>query len=548
MLPFSSGNSIGSGVFPETNTGGQKVDRAVASIWANPTSSADPRSQAHHGQSDPRQTWGNYSGQPHSNQAPIPEYHSWGYSQQHGGHMRESHSVWGSGEPDQAWKYNRPQANAAPQSAGVWQYPGSTPPEYHHEWNARNSSPGYYYVHHDQRASDEYGSIPYDIGARRSYMGAPPTPGYPMPAHMQFYATAAGGATGMHASASPSPPTVIVPNELSGTPSPGPIGPSKGGPAGGAASFLFEAAAAAAVKESSSPKLNANMATAATANTESGSATISTSIMDAATIDKSATTGPEVSPNDRNRRKQQPPTAGQASRKASSVASHQGLGVSGSNRQGSLANSQTSRQMVNNHHLRLHASGNEKAPLSSNPLQHGGAVTTLMIRNIPNRYTQSELMQEIKEAGFDNKFDFFYLPMDHETHANFGYAFINFIEERDVDPFTKRFNGLKLNRFTSNKIIQIVPAQLQGFQANLQHYCKKAVCTDDNLDYRPLFFVDGKCLEFHRASDFTDVGLSPRAADAVTSSIAQKQAARGQRGKGGSTRSNGGVFQRKSRE
>jgi len=527
-------------VFPEPNASGAKVDRAVASIWANPTNNADPRSQAHHGQSDPRQTWGNYPGQPHSNQAPIPEYHSWGYSQQHSGHLRESHSVWSSAEPDQAWKYNRPQANPAPQSAGVWQYPGSTPPEYHHEWNARNSSPGYYYVHHDQRGGDEYGGIPYDIGARRSYMGAPSTPGYPMPAHMQYYATAAGGAAGMHASASPSPPTVLVPNESSGTPSPGPVGPQKSVvPPGGAASFLFEAASAAAVKESPSPKDTYVVA-------DSSTAPLGTSIIDAATMEKAD----DVSPHDINRKKQ---AERGGSRKTSSVASHHGVAATNgsSNRQGNIsAGPQGGRQVVNNHHLRLHASGNEKAPLSSNPLQHGGAVTTLMIRNIPNRYTQSELLQEIKEAGFDSKFDFFYLPMDHETHANFGYAFINFIEERDVDPFTKRFNGLKLNRFTSNKIIQIVPAQLQGFQANLQHYCKKAVCTDDNLDYRPLFFVDGKCLEFHRASDFTDVGLSPRAADAVTASIAQKQSGRGQRGKGAhsSNRNNGGVFQRKSRE
>ena len=169
-------------------------------------------------------------------------------------------------------------------------------------------------------------------------------------------------------------------------------------------------------------------------------------------------------------------------------------------------------QRVNNHQLRLHGSGNEKAPLAN--VASSGQVTTLMIRNIPNRYTQTELMSELKEAGFDNKFDFFYLPMDHETHANFGYAFINFVDEHDVEPFTKRFNGLKLNRFTSNKIIQIVPAQLQGFQANLQHYCKKAVCTDDNIDYRPLFFVDGKCLEFHRATEFSDAPVSvgsPRA-------------------------------------
>jgi hypothetical protein len=443
--------------------------------------------------------------------------------------MRESPSVWGASEPDQSWKYSRPQQNPAPQNAGVWQYPGSTPPEYHHEWNARNSSPGYYYVHHDQRAGDEYGSIPYDIGARRSYMGAPSTPGYPMPAHMQYYAAAAGGAGGMHASASPSPPTVVVPNDTA-TPSPGPSRAS-----GGAASFLFEAAAAAAANKDSNGAKDSVVALSETEPTPLGG-----SIMDAATIDKAA----DVSPSDRNRRK-----LGTSIRKSSSVTSGTGQTLT-TGRHGPPGVPTGPRQIVNNHHLRLHASGNEKAPLSSNPLQHGGAVTTLMIRNIPNRYTQSELLQEIKEAGFDVKFDFFYLPMDHETHANFGYAFINFIEERDVEPFTKRFNGLKLNRFTSNKIIQIVPAQLQGFQANLQHYCKKAVCTDDNLDYRPLFFVDGKCLEFHRASDFTDVGLSPRAADAVTASIAQKQSGRGQRGKGGpgSSRSNGGVFQRKSRD
>jgi hypothetical protein len=175
----------------------------------------------------------------------------------------------------------------------------------------------------------------------------------------------------------------------------------------------------------------------------------------------------------------------------------------------------------------LHASGNEKAPLNNGA--SSGQITTLMIRNIPNRYTQTELMTELKEAGFENKFDFFYLPMDHETHANFGYAFINFVDEQDVGPFTKKFNGLKLNRFTSNKIIQIVPAQLQGFQANLQHYCKKAVCTDDNVDYRPLFFVDGKCLEFHRASEIAEKtgGGGSEASPKADSSRRDKQQVKG---------------------
>jgi hypothetical protein len=178
-----------------------------------------------------------------------------------------------------------------------------------------------------------------------------------------------------------------------------------------------------------------------------------------------------------------------------------------------------------------------------------------MIRNIPNRYSQSELLSEIREAGFDNKFDFFYLPMDHETHANFGYAFINFVDEREVDPFTKRFNGLKLNRFTSNKIIQIVPAQLQGFQANLQHYCKKAVCTDDNVDYRPLFFVDGKCLEFHRAAEFSEASAASAAANVTGSAdlnrgnSTQNRNTGSQHSRGGGKGArNSGLFQKRQKD
>jgi RNA recognition motif 2 len=51
--------------------------------------------------------------------------------------------------------------------------------------------------------------------------------------------------------------------------------------------------------------------------------------------------------------------------------------------------------------------------------------TTLMIRNIPNKYTQKVLMQTIDNAGFYGKYDFFYLPIDFKNRCNVGYAFIN---------------------------------------------------------------------------------------------------------------------------
>lgn len=41
--------------------------------------------------------------------------------------------------------------------------------------------------------------------------------------------------------------------------------------------------------------------------------------------------------------------------------------------------------------------------------------TTLMIRNIPNRYTKNMLMRTINK-NHSGKYDFFYLPIDFNVH------------------------------------------------------------------------------------------------------------------------------------
>ena len=66
--------------------------------------------------------------------------------------------------------------------------------------------------------------------------------------------------------------------------------------------------------------------------------------------------------------------------------------------------------------------------------------TTLMIRNIPNKYTQTMLLEELNEV-LHRKFDFFYLPIDFRKKTNMGYAFINMIDPVATVVLVKQFHG-----------------------------------------------------------------------------------------------------------
>merc|ERR1712070_1213924 len=118
-------------------------------------------------------------------------------------------------------------------------------------------------------------------------------------------------------------------------------------------------------------------------------------------------------------------------------------------------------------------------------------VTTLMIRNIPNRYSQRELINELKSLGFGGTFDFLYVPLDLGTMSNVGYAFVNFTDAAWAE---KSMAVLQNHRFKrhrqAGKVAAVSIAHIQGLDANLKHYEKSAVNTSRLRQRRPVLMAN----------------------------------------------------------
>jgi hypothetical protein len=112
--------------------------------------------------------------------------------------------------------------------------------------------------------------------------------------------------------------------------------------------------------------------------------------------------------------------------------------------------------------------------------------TTVMMRNIPNKYTQNLLVEELSESGFSTCYDFLYVPMDIRTNTNRGYAFINFVDGPSALSFKTCYLGKKMRRFNSCKHVLLTPAAIQGFDRNYAHYYTLRVSRGD-CTTRPLF-------------------------------------------------------------
>ncbi len=132
--------------------------------------------------------------------------------------------------------------------------------------------------------------------------------------------------------------------------------------------------------------------------------------------------------------------------------------------------------------------------------------TTLMIKNLPNTLTREDLFSFIQKSVPAGAVNFLYMPIDYKNRLNFGYAFVNLISELYVEIFYANVLGKRIreNRTSSHptstpastRPLDIVPARVQGFSANINRLIASPVLFSVDEQSLPMIFFNDVQVSF----------------------------------------------------
>ena len=110
--------------------------------------------------------------------------------------------------------------------------------------------------------------------------------------------------------------------------------------------------------------------------------------------------------------------------------------------------------------------------------------TTIMIKNIPNKFSRIILLNTI-DQHFKGTYDLFILPTDGNRNKNFGYSFINFTSSYFIPYFYFMFNNKKWSSTNSKKICEITYSKIQGRTNLISYYVNKIIFFNNFQEVTP---------------------------------------------------------------
>jgi hypothetical protein len=127
--------------------------------------------------------------------------------------------------------------------------------------------------------------------------------------------------------------------------------------------------------------------------------------------------------------------------------------------------------------------------------------TTVMLRNLPNKYTREMLVDLLDVEGFRGLYTFVYVPIDFKTHAGLGYAFVDLVSPFHARRVHQQLEGFAQWGLPTDKVCSVSwshPEQ-QGCAEHLERYRNSPVMHDSVPEsWKPILFQAGRRVPFPR--------------------------------------------------
>jgi hypothetical protein len=124
--------------------------------------------------------------------------------------------------------------------------------------------------------------------------------------------------------------------------------------------------------------------------------------------------------------------------------------------------------------------------------------TTLMLRNLPSSFGRADLMELLNSIGFEGRYDFLYLPVDFQSAACLGYAFVNMLESSAAEQLKEQLQGFCSWSSDSSKVLEVCWSDpTQGIEMLVERFRNSRVMHGMVPDeYKPVIFKNGVPVSF----------------------------------------------------